>query len=99
MTLKVRKRRPDQRASAMKSIDHTSLARVGTAKGSLIRSGNRFLPRRGKFSRNSQYTRHSTVFPQGWRCPWKLSYSLSKPCRGFGDVRVDSIDDGSVVLL
>ena len=42
----------------------------------LMRAGKRFLPRRGRFSSSSQYTRQSTVLPQGFpRC------SVSQRCR------------------
>lgn len=79
MTLKVLKRRPDHSASAMKSQPHPWLGWPAACSGCLMRAGSRFLPRLGKFSRSSQYTRQSTVFPQG--LPWwrALSYSSPKP--------------------
>jgi hypothetical protein len=40
-------------------------AQMAACSGCLMRTDNRLLPRLGKFSRNSQYTRLNTVLPQG----------------------------------
>jgi hypothetical protein len=73
----------DDNASAMKSQLQPWLGWPAACRGCLMRAGSRFLPRRGRFSRSSQYTRQSTVLPQG--LPWwrALSYSSPKPWRGF----------------
>lgn len=65
LTLKVRNRRPDHSASAMKSADQVWLAVSGTSSGSRIRSGNRRLPRRGK----STSGRHIPATPGSCRSP------------------------------
>jgi len=67
MTLNVLKRRPDHRAraSAMKSQLRCWLDSHERSKGRLMRAGSRFLPRPGRLSLRSQYTRHITVMPQG----------------------------------
>ncbi len=48
--VKVRKRRPDHSASAMKSADPVWLAWPGISKGLWIRSGKGRLPRCGRLS-------------------------------------------------
>lgn len=50
LMLKVRKRRPDHKASDMKSADHVWFAACGISSGARMRSGNRRLPRRGRLS-------------------------------------------------
>jgi len=53
----VRNRRPQYKASCMKSSAQQRFGSLATSSGWHGRSGNRFLQRRGKFKPISQYTR------------------------------------------
>jgi hypothetical protein len=64
----------------MKSADQISFGCAGITSGTLMRAGNRRLPRRRMLSRRALYTRYSRHLPRpGAR---SAGYSLSNPCRG-----------------